>query len=233
MSYPGHSSLTKTIAMKNIYLLAALLLSISIANAQLVTGSKLLGGGINLNFSSTDNDATNPGVDQRGTYGSIQLSLMRVRNPRLVSGFGLNFFYNHTKNLPGNNRSNFYGTGAYYAITRLVPLATKFSLALTGTAGADFLFGRTYTNIASNYDRNRTYNIGLNGNLGVWYQLHQRLLFTADLSNLLGLNYYHTGTDSFAGSIVTKSETNNIGLRSGLSGFSVGSITVGVRYILK
>lgn len=219
--------------MKNVYLLAAMLLTVSISNAQLVTGSKLLGGGFNLNFANSNNTITNPGVDQRSSYVSLQISLMKVRNPRLLSGFGVTFFYNHVKNMPGNYKANGYGAGAFYAITKLVPLAEKFSLALTGSAGADYLFGRTYTNIAANYDRYRSYNAGLNGNLGLWYQLNQRLVFTSDLSNLFGLNYSHSSTDSYAGSVVNTSEINSIGLRSGLSGFSLGAITVGLKYILK
>lgn len=219
--------------MKNIYLLAALLLTVSISNAQLVTGSKLLGGAFNLNFANSENNVSNPGSDLRSSNVSLQLSLMTVRNPRLLNGFGLNFLYNHTKNIPSNYSADSYGIGGFYAVTKLVPLATKFSLALTGTAGADYLSGKTFLNSATNYDRYKVYSVGLNGSLGLWYQLNQRLLFTTDLSNLFGLNYSHTSTESYAGSVVTKSGSNSIGLRTGLTGFSLNSVTVGVRYILK
>lgn len=219
--------------MKKIYLLAALLLGISIADAQLVTGSKLLGGAFNLNFSNSENNTTNPGTDLRSSAASFQISLMKVRNPHLLHGFGLNFLYNHTKNLPSNFTANSFGVGGFYAVTKLVPLATKFSLALTGTAGADYVSGKTFMNSATNYDRYNVYNVGLNGTLGLWYQLNQRLLFTADLSNLFGLYYSHNSTDNYAGSVVTRSGSNSIGLRTGLTGFSLNSVNVGVRYILK
>jgi len=222
--------------MKNILLLGVLLLSLNFCEAQFQKGQKLLGGQIGAVASSQETAFSNSGYTQN-TFLNLNLSLSKFKSPLVANGFGLVYGYNYNhadnNNPPLEQRSYQHAIGIFINKTRLVPLARKLDLALTGTGGINYIFGkRTYVMSGSTSDL-KAINPYLSGSLGVWYQLGQRLLLTCDFSNLLSLQYTHATTELHSTNSSRSENNNNFNLNAGLSNAQFGGLMIGIRYVLK
>jgi len=223
--------------MKNTCLLLLLLSFVTVSHAQFQTGKKVIGGQIEI-ATLNNNYFSSPGSEQRVTQFSTSFSLSRFKSPTLLNGFGLTYSYNHAHNNIGSPTDDqvyySHNIGAFISSTKLTPLAKKFYLTLTGNAGAGYGFSKTdHVPSTGNYSKGEGYNLYVSGDLGLLYQLNERFLFTATLTNLLNLSYHHGSTSNYSGTTVNKINNSSFGLSSGLTGFSVNNISVGVRYLLK
>lgn len=223
--------------MKKTCLLLLLLSIVTVSHAQFQTGKKVIGG--QLGFATNNNNYfSTPGSEQRVTQFSTSFSLARFKSPTLLNGFGVSYSYNRAHNNIGSPTDdqvyNSHNITAFINSTKLTPLAKKFYLTFTGNAGVGYGFSKTdHIPSTGNYSKGEGYNLYVSGDLGLLYQLNERFLFTTSLSNLLNLSYHHGSASNYSGSTVTKITNNSFNLNSGLTGFSVNNISVGVKYILK
>lgn len=223
--------------MKNTCLLLLLLIIVTVSHAQFQTGKKVIGGQIGIATGYNNYYNPSPGIEDRNTQFSASLSLSRFKSPTLLNGFGFSYGYMHNRNnigTPADEQNyNAHTIGAFINSTKLVPLVRKLYLSFTGTVGAGYGFSKTdYVNTTS-YRKREGYNLTVSGDMGLLYQLNERFLFTATLVNLANLSYSHYTNSNYSGATVSKINSSNFALNSGLTGFSVNNISVGVRYILK
>ncbi len=223
--------------MKNTCLLLLLLSIVTVSHAQFQTGKKVIGGQIGI-ATFTNNYSTTPGSEQRVTQFSTSFSLSRFKSPTLLNGFGFSYNYSRAHNNIGSPTDdqvyNDHNITAFISSTKLTPLAKKFYLTLTGNAGAGYGFSKAdHVPSTGNYSKGDGYNLYVSGDLGLLYQLNEHFLFTTALTNLLNLSYHHGSTSYYSGTTVNKINNNSFGLSSGLRGFSINNISVGVRYLLK
>lgn len=227
--------------MKRMLLFICLLFIISGTDAQFQAGQKLLGG--QLSFGSNSGNISTyspvpPQPDQRYTSFGLNLSLSRFTSPTVLNGVGISYAYIHSRYNIGTpfeqtNTSNILG--AFVNKTKLQPLATKFYLSFTGTGYGNYLSG-TGTAVPANNtpeSKNKTYTLGISGSMGLVYQLNQRFLVSCELSNLLNLAYSHGHSKYTSGTSITEKYNNAIAFSTGLSGFSMNSLSFGVRYLFK
>ena len=222
--------------MKIKILFVLLFVAVTVCRAQFETGKKVIGGQISIATSKTNNPSIFPGNMQRSLSFSTSLSLSKFKTPLLLNGFGFNYDYSHyeynpafsgTRNIWNNN------IGLFVNSMKLQLLARKIYLSYTGTAGAGYGFGKTTYGFGSNYSKTKGYTVYVSGGLGLLYQLNARFLLTASLSNLLNLSYNHGDVIEHSGTIDNTASTNSINLSSGLNGFPLDFIGIGVKYMLK
>jgi hypothetical protein len=222
--------------MRNATLAACIILFGSSLHAQFSPGSKLISGNVNFTSLSSSTNVT-PGLVQHNIFIGIDVSKMRFRSATTLTGFGVLgsvSSYGTTGPNPGDDyTSRGYTTGAFFNAVKLEPLAAKFYLALTGLAGANYNFGRVDNNTTTRYDRFRAYTAYISGALGIWYRMHNRLVLSCDLNNLATLSFNHSKWENRTGPTVASGSLNTVGLRSGLSGFSLNGLSFGIRYLLK
>ncbi len=221
--------------MKNKWLLILTLMSIGNASAQFETGKKVIGGQFGIAFSNNKVNS-NANTDQSSTSVNLNISLSRFITPTSLRGFGVNYGYDYTHsniNNPGLDQKAYaHILGAFITRTKLQPLAKKIYLSFSGTAGAGYGFGKTkYASVTGSTDTKTIY-ANLFASLGVWYQLNQRFILSGELSNLLNLSYRYNAGDVHSGTNHYKYSTSTLNFNTGLSGFGVNGLTVGVRYIL-
>lgn len=217
--------------MKNSLLIVLLFCSIA-ANAQFVTGQKLITGNINL---SNNKISYSNGDEGENGYASGTISLLRFTTPTLLKGFGISYNYNDNHNTISDI---FYqnSIGAFYAVTKLQPLVKKFYLTYGGNLNGSYRFGKSGS--AVNYSKIKGFGVGVSGSLGLLYQLTPRLILSGELSNLLMLQYYHDNSDNYTVTPtgITPSGTeksNSIGLSTGLKGFNLNGLNLGISYLIK
>jgi len=221
--------------MRRTFISCALVVCCAVGHTQFETGKKVIGGQFAVSINNNNLNST-PGVEQRFGSFSSSFSLSRFKSPTLLNGFGFSYGYNHSINNVGSptEQSNYnHGIGVFVNSMRLQPLARKFYLSFTGKAGAAYNFGKSNYISNTNYSKSNGYSVSISGEMGLLYQLNQRFLLTCNLTNLLNLSYHYGNNTIYAGANIYKSNSNGIHLSSGLSGFSLNSMAVGVRYILK
>lgn len=207
-----------------------------VCHAQFETGKKVIGGQIGFGLSKTNNPNISPGLIQQYSSFSASLSLSRFKTPTLLNGFGFNYGYNHAEYAPLNSSAhtdNNSTIGVFVNSMRLQPLARRFYLGFTGTVGAEYGFWKSSFVSPATYSQSKNYSVYVSGGLGLLYQLDPRFLLTCNLTNLLSLYYTHSDATYHNGITVDKGNTNSVYFSSGLNGFSLNSIGIGVRYILK
>ena len=220
------------------FLLSGLVLSLAcVGKAQFVTGKKMLGGQFSISVNKNDFPSNSLNV-QSNTSFSTSLSLSRFTSPVLLNGVGCYYFLNSSSQrnngFPVTEQKEYsHSFGVFINSTRLQPLGKKLFLGLTGTLGTGFSFGKTYQSVNTDYSRSNGYDVYITGSLGILYQLNERFLLSATLSNLLNLSYHYGKNTFYSGSQVNKGTNSSINLSSGLSGFSLSNVSFGVRYLLK
>ena len=222
--------------MKNYLPIIACLLFVQFVNAQFSSGQKMIGGQLSVNFYSNDLTSS-PGSEQRTGSVFTSFSLSRFKSPTYFSGFGINYGYNYTHSNIGLAATEYIdrnnSLGIFVSGTKLKSLAGKFYLGFTGTSGMVYGFGRTTYSSNGDFRRVNNYNIYVTGGLGVFYKLDERFLLNASLFNLIGLSYNYTHYSPNNSSNLYESNASSFTISSGLSGFSLNNIGVGVRYLLK
>lgn len=209
---------------------------VNVCSAQFQTGKKVIGGqfglsGIRSNVSTSSSDY------QRSGSLSASLSLSRFKSPLTLNGFGFSYGYNYSRSKTSNPiNEQFYRAhyiGANISSTKFKPLARKLFLSFTGSAGVGFSYAKTYNSKSSDYSKNNYYNIGISGNMGLLYQLNERFLLDITISNLLRLSYNYGILSSYSGATITKLRNSSYNLSTGLTGFGLTNLSIGVKYILK
>ena len=221
------------IAMKTKLTLLLLLLFASVVNAQFNSGQKMVGG--QLGFGYYSNDQASNGKF-KSTSISSTISLAKFVSPSLFNEWGVNYSYSYS-HYPSNannidEKIYNHSFSSYFSRTKLNSLGKNFFLGFTGTGAAQFQFGKN-NYITGDYDKINSYQVSINGGMGLYYKLNRRFLLNCGLSNLLSLSFNHGETNSYSGSSSINQTTSGINLSTGLSGFSFYNLNIGFRYLIK
>ena len=222
--------------MKIKILFVLLFVTVTICRAQFETGKKVISGQFGIALSKGSEISSVPGNFQQSGSFSSSLSLSKFKTPLLLNGFGFNYDYNSYESNPGfNGTQSVYNNniGLFVNTIKLQPLAKNIYLSFTGTTGAAYSFGKSALMPSRAYTKTKGYTGYVWGGLGLLYQLNKRFLLTCNLSNLLNLTYTHSDITSYNGTTENTGSGNSISLSSGLNGFSLNSIGIGVKYMLK
>lgn len=224
--------------MKNLLLLTAFLCVAFFAEAQFVTGQKLISGQFGFYFNNTD-VASTPGTSNQIFSFSFSPSFSRFKSPTLIIGGGLYYAYNRYHNFIGNPQSELsqssHTMGLFVNRTKLESLAKKFYFTYTGTASANYQTSHPFFPSGSSFTWQDYYGATVSGSIGLLYELSPRFLLSWELSNLVAVSYrYQVETGKLAnGTTSYKNVSNNVSLLTNLSGFNLGNVGIGVRYMLK
>jgi len=221
--------------MKKLAFLLAAVCFVFAANAQFSAGQKMIGGQVSLGYNNID--FNNPTV-QKQNYTSINLSpvFSRFTSPTRITGFGLQYAYSQQKTGIGGPSEQTYHShliGAFVSQTKLQPLAKNIYFTLTGSAGANYQFQKTRNTVSAITVDGNGLAVYLRGGIGLLYQLNQRFLLSTQLNNLLSLEYGHGKSTTTNGNVSTTGNSNWVGFSTGLNGFSLNSVGIGVNYLLK
>lgn len=216
---------------KSICLIFGMLL-FTLGNAQLSKGQKMIGWQLDVS-AYNNNLGTLSSTEQHGSNFFTSFSFLKCKSPTLFTGLGITYSYNYnhmgigTANAEHIDRSQ--GIGLFVTGTRLLPLAKKCYVGFTGTGGGQYGYGKTTYTLNNTTSDGRSYTVYANGILGVFYHLNQRFLLNTNLINLVSLNFFSNRIGSGASEV----RSNNFTFSSGLNGFSLNNIGIGVRYLLK
>ena len=212
--------------MKQFYLAVCCLCIGLISNAQFNKGQKMIGGLFyyNLNINQSNN------ITYDNSSSGAQLSYSRFRNTMSFYSIGLS--YNYYAN---TSTDHSFGYGLNYGYTQLQTLAKKFYLGVSGSGSINQNQSKNYNNLGNLISKTNGWGIEAIGNVGIYYQLNQRFLLSTNLINLITIRYGHDQTNSLdANNNFNKTnEGNSWTINTGLTGFSVNNLGIGVKYLLK
>lgn len=212
-------------------LICCLLVSI-FATAQFKTDQKMIGWKLAADLYN-NNLGPSTSSEQHTSNFLISVSFSKFKSPTLFTGFGLTYNYNYNHSGIGTftaeqiNRS--HGVGLFVTGTKLQPLAKKVYMGFTGTGGGQYGFGKTTIVSTGVYSNGNSYNVYVNGTLGLFYQLSQRFLVSTNLFNLFNLNYFNGHTNNGSNEI----HSNTLNFSSGFNTFSLNNLGIEARYLLK
>ncbi|MBD2751846.1 hypothetical protein [Spirosoma validum] len=203
-------------------LYAALLwLSVTVASAQFVPGSRFIGGG----FGVTTPIAPEFGSDLNVT---LQPEFGRFRSENVASGFNLTLgFENQKASSTRTNNSFTVGIGPF--IQRFLPVVPNFGFVLTGRSGLSYTHTSSKTTSSTTTTETTSNNLalGLSGSPGLFYQVNPRWLLQVDLGSYQALSVNYTSGKN--GSDVENSAFNYAIGRT----FSLGGSAIRIRYFLR
>ena len=223
----------KIYMQKKSTILVLLIVITSVANAQFTKGQKVLGG--NGGFSvgkSESSDFTN-----RQNTITINPSFAKFTKANQLCGIGLVYGYSQQKSVSPNyaQKSNIknQNIGVNVFSQRFYNLAKNLYFTLNTSGSVSYLFGKTVIESSNTYNESKSKGYAINVGLtpGFSYQLNNRWLFDAYLSNLVNVGFSHNQSKSSTSNYKTKS--NNFGISSSLSNTNLGNIGLGFRYLIK
>jgi hypothetical protein len=211
--------LTKQFFMKAKFtLLSLVILFIAVSsNAQISKGSIVLGG--NLNFNSTTWDNNNWDTKEKSTQISVSPSVMFIHKDN--RGFGFNLDYSHLGVSSGE--SNTYGAGIF--LRQYKPLGKGFYFLLQEALGYDYTHAYGDSTITGSLSKNISHQVTLAANPGIAYDVLKRLQLEIILfNNFFSANYTHSQLEINGDESITKSNSFSIGVDdvSQLTSLNVG-----------
>lgn len=220
---------------KSIFLLAALCFVFA-ANAQFSAGQKMIGGQLFMRYANVVPD--NSSIQKQHNYAvGFSPVFYRFISQKKINGYGLNYNYVRQKTFNGTPGEIItyqnHSVGAFFSQTQLQPIAKNVYFTLTGTVGANYQIQKNKSNVSTVANDAKGFNLFLRGGIGLWYQLNQRFILTTQLNNLVSVEYNYDKTTNTNGSNTTSGTTHGFGFTTGLNGFSLNSLGIGVNYLLK
>lgn len=199
------------------------------ANAQFNTGQKMISGRLSVNSSTT----TIPSGGKQQNWGvGISPSYAWFRSAKSFDEVGIGYAYGHSKDESPSSvltTSNSHAVNLFFQRTNLETIARKLYFTYDYGVSAGFGTQKTTNFSPSSYSKQSSYGANIYGGIGILYQLTPRFLFDAGLSNLFSASFTHSQISNGG---TTTSKNNSFSLNTGLSGFTVGSLGFGVRYLL-
>lgn len=212
--------------MKQIYLAVCCVCIGLFSHAQFNKGQRMIGGLFYL--TATDNQANSTLIDNI-TFGTL-LSYSKFKSPMSFYSIGVSYNYSGNKNYSYSN-----GFGLNYGYTQLQTLAKKFYLGISGSGSTNFNYNNSYNLSGNTSSKSIGWGIEANGSVGLFYQLNNRFLLTTNLINLVTISYGQQRYQYIdANNNITSTENGSSWrINTGLTGFSLMNIGIGVKYLLK
>ena len=224
----------KICMQKKSTILILLIVLTSVANAQFTKGQKVLGG--NIGFAVGKSESSDNFTSSQNSF-TINPSFAKFTKSNQLCGIGMGYGYSRQKSESPNNAQNSYiinqTIGVNVFSQRLYSMAKKLYFTLNTPASIYYMFGKNIVKSSNsiNESMGKGYSINLSLAPGVSYQLNNRWLFDAYLSNLVNVGFSHNQSKSSTSNYKTKS--NNFGISSSLSNTNLGNIGLGFRYLLR
>lgn len=221
--------------MKKIALVIIASLSIFVVNAQISKGSTFLGGSVNFNASSTEDDAIPSNENKINEWG-IRPQFGKAIATNKILGIFLNFagstneymnssFTSDKRKVEGNN----YGGGIFYR--QYYPISNRFYLFGDGSLGVNFGKSEATLNNAITNEQKYT-GLRLGVTPGISFAISNKLHIEAAMNDLLTINYQSSETKEFnsSGSVIRTSKGNAFAGGANSNGFN--GLAIGLRWIL-
>ena len=204
------------------------------ASAQFQKGQKVLGGNIGFTVGKSENGDN---YTSRQNSFTINPSFAKFTKPNQLCGIGVGYGYSRQKfesPVTSQNTNVINQTiGVNVFSQRLYNMAKNLYFTLNTPASVYYMFGNNKIESSNSVNeiKNTGYSINLSLAPGLSYQLNNRWLFDAYLSNLVNIGFSHNQSKSSPSNNKTKS--NNFGISSSLSNTNLGNIGLGFRYLLR
>jgi len=219
--------------MRKVSLLIVFTCVVCSAFTQFGAGGKIIGGGLSFNAHTVSSSNPTPLPETRVAGVALSFSVSRFSTPLSLNGFGVAYGYTHQYN-PASSTFNRHSIGAFFQRTKLQPIAARWYLSFTGNVLTQYQTENSdVTAFAAT--RSRGFQVGVSGALGIWYQASSRFVFSCDLNNLLQAYYSHQKVtqEQNTGVVSYQATSNDFIVNTGLNGFSLSYLSIGVRYLLK
>ncbi len=212
--------------MKHLYLAICCLCVGLISQAQFNKGQRMIGGQLNFTANNAQSNAT---LIDNTSFG-LDLSFSKFIKPTSFYTVGVNFSNTST---PKTFQNNSYGIQFQYTI--LQHLIKKFYLGYTGSFNSYINNSNYYNGIGTLVSKTNGWNIQANGNVGLYFQLNNRFLLYTNLINFVTVRYSNQSDQNLdANNNFIKSNANSsYSFNTGLTGFSLNNLGIGVKYLLK
>lgn len=200
---------------KQFYLLAAGLLAVCIANAQIKKGDMLLGGSLGFNSQNIKPD----GPANNSTAINVSPSFGIATKDNLLVGF--NLVYSHIKSDNAQSptqRADAYGAGFF--VRRYKLLGSGFSLFGEGNFMGTYNHQKNYYYPGASDSKGYSLNLGFYP--GVAYAISPHVQLETGFQNLAYAQYGHTKTTGGTADVKENDFRLGAGLSSSLGGFVVG-----------
>jgi hypothetical protein len=216
----------KNQTMKHLYLAICCLCVGLISHAQFNKGQRMIGG--NFNFYANDYQSNNTLVDNV-SFGT-QFSYSKFVKPLSFYSIGVNYNYSGTPNMSNSN-----GFGISYGYTQLQTLAKKFYIGIAGSGSTNLSIANNYNLSGNINNKSIGWNIQANAVVDLYYQLNNRFLLSTSLVNLVTIRYATQEYKTLdANNNLSNGNTNSSwSVNTGLTGFSLNNLGIGVKYLLK
>ena len=208
---------------KQLYLLAASLFTVCIANAQIKKGDILLGG--NFNFNKQDSKSGTYTSDQ--TSFTISPSIARAVKDDLIVGLNLSYAHNRSKSgspaavSTGDN----YGLGIF--VRKYKSLGANFALFAEGDLSGNYGQSTNYQDGGPKPPANKGYSINAGFYPGLAYFIGRHVQLETGMQNLAYASYGH----SKSGVSATEGKSNSFSLGSSLSK-TLDNFIIGIKWIM-
>lgn len=215
-------------------ILAFIVVISTMANAQFNKGQKVLGG--NFGFSISKNKSSDDYISRQYSL-SLNPSFAKFTKSNQLCGIGVGYGYNRQKSESPNSLPNSYNTNQSVGVNvfsqRFYSMAKKLYFTLNTPASIYYMFGNNNAGSSTSVNESKTSGYSINVSLapGLSYQLNNRWLFDAYLSNLVNVGFSHNQTKTANSNLKTKGDS--FGISSSLSNTNLGNIGLGFRYLLK
>ena len=215
-------------------ILVVLIVTFFTANAQFNIGQKVLGG--NIGFAVGKSESGDNYTSRQNSF-TINPSFAKFKKPNQLCGIGVGYGYSRQKTESPNSVQNTNSINQSVVINvfsqRFYSIAKNLYFTLNTPASVYYMFGNNTVESSNSVNeiKNTGYSINLSLAPGLSYQLNNRWLFDAYLSNLVNIGFSHNQSKSSTSNNKTKS--NNFGISSSLSNTNLGNIGLGFRYLIK
>jgi hypothetical protein len=210
---------------KQIFFLISLVGFCQFAHAQFNVGDKLIGGELQLGFTSYTYQSGVTNNDDKNSFGGLQISFAKAKKENAVTGFGLAFNYNNTTNSNDNKTTNLgFGIGVFKR--KYLALGKQFFVF--GETAIGYLYGSGETKVNSvKISTNTSHRIAFSFSPGLAFSISKKWLASARFNDLLSIGYSNQKSETTA--LPTQKNTSEQLFINSSS--TIGSFFFGVNYV--
>ncbi len=215
-------------------ILALLVVVTTMANAQFNKGQKVLGG--NFGFSTGKSKSSENYTSHQNSF-TINPSFAKFTKSNQLCGIGVGYGYSRLQNKTPNNAQNSNSINQSLGVNvfsqRFYSIAKKLYFTLNIPASVYYVYAKNTLESTNAIIENKSNGYSLNVSVapGLSYQLNNRWLFDAYLSNVINVGFSHSQSKTSNPNSKTKSDS--FGISSSLSNTNLGNIGLGFRYLLR
>ena len=206
----------------------------SIVNAQFIKGQNVIGG--NFGFSIGKSESSDDFTSHQNSF-TINPSIAKFTKANKLCGIGMSYGYTQQKTESPRNTQNTNSINQTIGVNvfsqRFYSLSKNLYFTLNTPASVYYMFGKNIVESSNsiNESKGKGYTINISVAPGLSYQLNNRWLFDAYLSNLVNIGFSHSQSKSSNSNFKTKG--NSFGVSSSLSNTNLGNVGLGFRWLLK